>query len=161
MVYRNLGNGTFEEVSDRCGPAVLEPHSSRGCAFGDFDNDGNIDVLIMNQNEPPSLLRNENHSGNHWLTVKLEGTRSNRSAIGARVTVTAGGRRQIREVLSGSSYLSQSDLRQHFGLGAVGKVDQVEVRWPGGTVERVGGVEGDQFITVREGHGITKAGRFR
>ncbi len=161
VVYRNLGNGTFEEVSDRLGPAVLEPHSSRGCAFGDFDNDGNIDVLIMNQNEPPSLLRNENHSGNHWLTVKLEGTRSNRSAIGARATVTAGGRRQIREVLSGSSYLSQSDLRQHFGLGSVGNVDQVEVRWPGGTVERVGGVEGDQFITVREGHGITKAGRFR
>jgi hypothetical protein len=161
VVYRNLGNGSFEEVSDLCGPAVLEPHSSRGCAFGDFDNDGNIDVLIMNQSEPPSLLRNENRSGNHWLTVKLLGTHSNRSAIGARVAVTAGGRRQIREVLSGSSYISQSDLRQHFGLGPAKKVDQLEVRWPNGTVERVESVEADQFLTFEEGRGMVKAGRFR
>jgi hypothetical protein len=161
VVYRNLGNGTFEEVSDLCGPAVLEPHASRGCAFGDFDNDGNVDVLIMNQNEPPSLLRNQNHSGNHWLSVKLLGTQSNRSAIGARVTVTAGGRRQIREVMSGSSYISQSDLRQHFGLGAVAKVDQIEVRWPRGAVEHVGNVEADQFVTLQEGQGLVKAERYR
>jgi hypothetical protein len=113
----------------------------------------------MNQSEPPSLLHNENHSGNHWLSVKVIGTRSNRSAIGARVAVTAGGRRQIREVLSGSSYLSQSDLRQHFGLGLVKQVDQVEVRWPSGMVERVGSVEVDQFLTLQEGRGIVKAGR--
>jgi hypothetical protein len=161
VIYRNLGNGSFEEVSDLCGPAVLELHASRGCAFGDFDNDGNIDVLIMNSGEPPSLLRNENHSGNHWLAVKLLGTRSNRSAIGGRIMVMAAGRRQLREVLSGSSYISQSDLRQHFGLGATSKVDQIEVQWPSGVVERVGSVEANQFLTVQEGRGIVKAERFR
>ena len=161
VIYRNLGNGSFEEVSDLCGPAVLEPHASRGCAFGDFDNDGNVDVLIMNSGEPPSLLRNENRSGNHWLSVKLVGTRSNRSAIGGRITVTAAGRRQLREVLSASSYISQSDLRQHFGLGATNKVDQIEVKWPSGVVDRVGSVEANQFLTVQEGRGIVKAERFR
>jgi hypothetical protein len=161
VVYRNLGNGSFEEVSDLCGPAVLESHASRGCAFGDFDNDGNLDVLIMNLSEPPSLLKNENRSGNHWLVVKLVGTRSNRSAIGARVAVTAGGRRQIREVLSGSSYISQSDLRQHFGLGPAPRVDQIEVRWPSGQGEKVGSAEADQFVTIQEGRGIVKAERYR
>jgi hypothetical protein len=161
VVYRNLGNGSFEEVSDLCGPAILQPHSSRGCAFGDFDNDGNLDVLIMNQSEPPSLLHTQNASGNHWLSVKLLGARVNRSAIGARVAVAAGGRRQIREVLSGSSYLSQSDLRQHFGLGAAEKVDQIEVQWPSGRVERVGSAEADQFLTIAEGSGIVKRERFR
>jgi len=161
VVYRNLGNGSFEEVSDLCGPAVLESHASRGCAFGDFDNDGNLDVLIMNLSEPPSLLKNENRSGNHWLVVKLVGTRSNRSAIGARVAVTAGGRRQIREVLSGSSYISQSDLRQHFGLGPAPRVDQIEVRWPNGQGEKVGSAEADQFVTIQEGRGIVKAERYR
>ena len=157
VVYRNLGNGSFEEVSDRCGGGVLEPHSSRGCAFGDFDNDGNIDVLIMNMSEPPSLLRNENRSGNHWLVVKALGTKSNRSAIGARVLVEAGGRRQTREVMSGSSYISQSDLRQHFGLGQARKVDQLEIHWPSGRVERLDSLAVDQFVTVLEGQGIVKA----
>jgi hypothetical protein len=161
VVYRNLGNGSFEEVSELCGPAVLEPHSSRGCAFGDFDNDGNVDIVIFNMSEPPSLLRNENRSGNHWLNVKLVGTRSNRSAIGARVAVTAGGHRQIREVLSGSSYISQSDLRQHFGLGQARRVDQIEVRWPSGHVERVGQVGSDQFVTILEGRGLIAAQRYR
>jgi hypothetical protein len=161
VVYRNLGNGTFEEISDFCGPAVLEPHASRGCAFGDFDNDGNVDVLIMNSGEPPSLLRNQNRSGNQWLSVKLLGTRSNRSAIGGRIVVTAAGRRQIREVMSGSSYISQSDLRQHFGLGAASKAEQIEVQWPSGGVERVGSVEANQFLTIQEGRGIVKTERYR
>ncbi|HMD98202.1 MAG TPA: CRTAC1 family protein [Terriglobia bacterium] len=151
VVYRNLGNGSFEEVSDLCGAAVLEPHSSRGCAFGDFNNDGNIDVLVLNMSEPPSLLRNDNRSGNHWLSVKLVGTRSNRSAIGARVAVTAGERRQVREVLSGSSYISQSDLRQHFGLGGARKVDQIDVLWPSGLVDRLHDVDADQFLVIEEG----------
>lgn len=159
VIYRNLGNGTFEEVSDLCGPAILEPHSSRGCAFGDFDNDGSLDILIMNMSEPPSLLKNENRSGHHWLSVKAVGTRSNRSAIGARIAVAAGGRRQTREVLSGSSYISQSDLRQHFGLGQEQKVEQIEVRWPSGQVERVSNVEVDQFVTLQEGRGIVKSGK--
>ena len=156
VVYRNLGDGTFEEVSDRSGPAVLECHSSRGCAFGDFDNDGSLEVLILNMSEPPSLLKNELSGKNHWLSVKAEGSKSNRSAIGARLTLSAGGRRQIREVLSGSSYLSQSDLRQHFGLGSAPKADQIEVRWPGGEVDRVANVEADQFIRIEEGRGVVK-----
>ncbi len=164
-VYRNLGNGSFEEVTDMCGPAALEPHSSRGCAFGDFDNDGNVDVLIVNMGEPPSLLKNANRSGNNWLSVKLIGARSprtdpvrgsNRSAIGARVLVTAGGRRQVREVMSGSSYISQSDLRQHFGLGRARWVDEIQVHWPSGQVENVGGVDANQFVTIQEGRGIVK-----
>jgi hypothetical protein len=156
VVYRNLGNGSFEEVSQLCGTAVPEPHSSRGCAFGDFNNDGNVDVLVLNMSEPPSLLRNDNRSGHHWLNVKLVGTRSNRSAIGARVTVTTGAHRQVREVMSGSSYISQNDLRQHFGLGTARKVDLLEVRWPSGLVERARGVDADQFITLEEERGIRK-----
>jgi hypothetical protein len=155
-VYRNLGNGSFEEVTDLSGAPVLEPHSSRGCAFGDFNNDGNVDVLILNMSEPPSLLLNQNHSNNHWLTIKLAGTRSNRSAIGARVTVTTGERRQVREVLSASSYISQSDLRQHFGLGQAKRADQIEVRWPSGLVDRVKGIDADQFIVIEEERGMRK-----
>jgi hypothetical protein len=157
LVYRNLGNGSFEEVSDMCGAPVLEAHSSRGCAFGDFNNDGNIDILILNMSEPPSLLLNQNHSSNHWLNIKLVGTRSNRSAIGARVAVTTGERRQLREVLSASSYISQSDLRQHFGLGAARKVDQIEVRWPSGHVDRLHDMDSDQFIVLEEERGMRKA----
>jgi len=156
LVYRNLQNGTFEEVSDLSGPAVQEHHSSRGCALGDFNNDGNLDALIFNMSEPLSLLQNVNTSGNHWLSVKCVGTKSNRSAIGARVTVEAGGRRQIREVLSGSSYLSQSDLRQHFGLGAARKADVIEVRWLSGQVDRITNVDADQFIAIEEGGKISR-----
>jgi enediyne biosynthesis protein E4 len=154
VVFRNLGRGTFEEVSDRSGPAVLELRSSRGCAFGDFDNDGNLEVLILNLGEPPSLLKNAAKLDNHWLNVKVVGTQSNRSAIGARITLTAGNRRQIREVTSGSSYLSQSDLRQHFGLGSVTRAEEVAVRWPNGQTERVRALPADHFITIKEGQGI-------
>ena len=158
VVYRNLGNGNFEEVSNLCGPAILEPHSSRGLAFGDFDNDGNLDALVLNMGEPPSLLKNHNAGSNHWLVVKAIGTRSNRSAIGARISITADGHQQIREILSASSYISQSDLRQHFGLGRNTKVDSVEIRWPSGHVEHLSNVSANQFITVREGQGIVGTG---
>ncbi|TAM82255.1 MAG: CRTAC1 family protein [Acidobacteria bacterium] len=157
VVYRNLGNGQFEEVSSLCGAPVLASHSSRGCAFGDFDNDGNQDVLILNMSEPPSLLKNNNSSGNRWLVIKAVGTHSNRSAIGARITVTAGRRRQIREVMSGSSYISQSDLRQHFGLGKTTKADEIEVRWPSGHVDRISGVNTNQFISIEEGRGLVRS----
>jgi enediyne biosynthesis protein E4 len=156
LVYRNLQNGTFEEVSELCGPAVLEKHSSRGCAFGDFNNDGSVDALVFNMSEPASLLQNVNPGGNHWLSVKCVGTKSNRSGIGARVTVEAGGRRQMREVLSGSSYLSQSDLRQHFGLGSARKADSVEVRWLSGQVDRISSVDAGKFITIEEGSATVK-----
>jgi enediyne biosynthesis protein E4 len=154
VVFRNLGKGMFEEVSDRSGPAVLENRSSRGCAFGDFDNDGNLEMLILNMGEPPSLLKNTAKVENHWLSVKAIGTQSNRSAIGARITVRAGNRSQIREVTSGSSYLSQSDLRQHFGLGSATRVEEVAVRWPNGQTERIGAVPADLFITIQEGKGL-------
>jgi enediyne biosynthesis protein E4 len=157
VVYRNLGNGQFEEVSNLCGASVLAPHSSRGCAFGDFDNDGCVDVLILNMSEPPSLLKNNNSSKNGWLVIKAIGTRSNRSAIGARIAVTAGGRRQIREVLSGSSYISQSDLRQHFGLGKAAKADEIEVRWPSGRIDRISEVNANQFISIQEGRGLVQS----
>jgi enediyne biosynthesis protein E4 len=149
VVFRNLDGARFEDVTARSGP--LAAHSSRGAAFGDFDNDGDVDVLVMNMNEPPSLLRNEYAGPNGWLEVKLEGTRSNRSGIGATVVVDAGGQRQARAVLSQSSYYSHDDLRAHFGLGAASRADRVEVRWPSGGVDVLQGVEGRRVVPVREG----------
>ncbi len=157
VVYRNLGNGSFEEVSDLCGPAVLERHSSRGCAFGDFDNDGNVDILIFNMSEPPTLLRNVNRSGNHWASVKAIGTKSNRTAIGAQIAVTASGRRQVREVISASSYISQCDLRQHFGLGLATRIEQLQVQWPSGQVDTTKSLPVDRFFTVEEGRGVVQS----
>src|SRR5260221_10283516 len=118
VIFRNLGNGRFEELIDEAGPAIAAPHCSRGCAFGDFDNDGDMDILIINLNEPPSLLRNDLGGGPHWLKAKLTGVKSNRSAIGARVTAHYGGRIQAQEVSSQSSFYSANDPRLHFGLGA-------------------------------------------
>ncbi len=155
VVFRNLGNGQFEDVSFLCGPGIHQPHSSRGCAFGDFNNDGRVDALIMNQDEPPSLLRNDG-PGTRWLTVKLMGTHSNRSAIGARITVETDDQRQIREVLSGSSYLSQSDLRQHFGLGTATHVKTLEVHWPSGGKESFSNLAANQFLTIQEGKGMVE-----
>jgi hypothetical protein len=159
VVFRNLGNGRFEELIGEAGPGVEAPHSSRGCAFGDFDNDGDVDILIVNQNEPPSLLRNDVSGGHRWIKVQLTGVKSNRSAIGARVTVRYGGKVQAQEVLAQSSYLSVNDRRLHFGLGAAFKAD-IEVRWPAGGVEKFAGVEADRLIQIREGAGITKAQKF-
>jgi hypothetical protein len=140
---------------------VLSPKSSRGCAFGDFDNDGDIDVLVMNMNEPPLLLRNEyinkqNEQTNNWLQVKLIGTKSNRSAIGARVQVTGGTRLQVKEVTSQSSYYSHNDLRLHFGLGANSKPVQIEIRWPNGQSEIVKDVAVNQTLRIKEGSGVVK-----
>jgi hypothetical protein len=161
LVYRNLGNGRFLDVTAQSGPGVLTPHSSRGCAFGDYDNDGDTDVLVMNMNEPPSLLRNEyNRPGrrgaNNWLTIKLVGTKSNRDAIGARVTVRAGAQLQAREVASQSSYYSSNDPRLHFGLGAARKADQIDIRWPNGQTETLKDVPANRFITIKEGVGVLK-----
>jgi len=159
VIFRNLGNGQFEELLGQGGPGVEARHSSRGCAIGDFDNDGDVDILIINHNEPPSLLRNDVTGDHHWIKVKLHGVKSNRSAIGARVTVHYGDKVQAQEVLSQSSYLSCSDSRLHFGLGAVTKVD-MEIRWPMGQVEKLTGVAADQLIYVTEGSGITRAEKF-
>ena len=153
VVYRNLRNGRFEDVSGRAGPGVALRRSSRGVAFGDFDNDGDLDIVINNSGDVPTLLRNDVVSQNHWLKVKAVGTRSNRTGLGARVTVVAGGHAQIEEVRSGGSYISQNDLRLHFGLGAATKADLVEVRWPSGQVDRLKDIESNQVIQVKEGQG--------
>jgi enediyne biosynthesis protein E4 len=155
ILFRNLGNGKFEELTDQAGPAILEPHASRGAAFGDFDNDGDVDVLILNLNEPPSLLRNDVTGANHWIKLKLIGTKSNRSAIGARVTARYAGKLQVQEVLSQASFYSVNDLRLHFGLGTAEKVD-LEIRWPNGTVEKIPNAPRDRFLTIKEGAGIVK-----
>jgi hypothetical protein len=153
IVFRNLGDGRFEQVSDQAGPGIATPHSSRGCAFGDFDNDGDVDVLIVNLNEPPSLLRNDLKTSHHWIKVKLTGTRSNRSGIGARVLVHYGGKVQAQTLTSQSSFFSANDPRLHFGLGEVVVAD-VEIFWPSGTIEKLHAVPADQLIAVREGSGI-------
>jgi hypothetical protein len=139
---------------------MKEVHSSRGAAFGDFDNDGDIDVLIMNINEPPSLLRNDVSGSNHWLKVQLEGVESNRSAIGATVVVTYGDRRQAQAVLAQTSYFSVNDRRLHFGLGAETKAG-IEIRWPNGRLEKIEDVTVDQLLIVREGSGIVRRESFR
>ena len=161
LVYRNMGDGRFKDVSAQCGPGVTTPHSSRGCAFGDFDNDGDIDVLVMNMNERPSLLRNDyinaqSLNRNNWLKLKLIGVKSNRSAIGARVLLKAGGHTQAQEITSQSSYYSHNDMRLNFGLGSNKKAEQVEIRWPGGQTETIKDVAANQIVTIREGSGIVK-----
>jgi enediyne biosynthesis protein E4 len=156
ILYRNLGERRFVDVTSNSGPAVMTPHSSRGTAFGDFDNDGDIDIAIINMNEPPSLLRNDCRARNNWLKVKCIGTKSNRSAIGARVRVITGKHSQMNEVLSGSSFLSQNDLRLHFGLGQAKLADLVEVRWPLGLVESFKNVEANRLVILKEGQGILR-----
>ena len=146
-------------MTSETGPGVEAAHCSRGCAFGDFDNDGDMDILIVNHNEPPSLLRNDVTGRNHWIKVKLSGVKSNRSAIGARVTARYGGKLQTKEVLSQSSYLSVNDARLHFGLGSVPAAD-IEIRWPIGQLEKLTGVEANQLIHVTEGSGITRVQKF-
>jgi enediyne biosynthesis protein E4 len=159
VLFRNLGGGKFEELTAAAGPAIGEAHSSRGMAFGDFDNDGDMDILIMNVNEPPSLLRNDVSGSGHWLKVKLVGTKSNRSAIGATVIATYGGRKQAQAITAQSSYLSVNDRRLHFGLGAAQSAD-LEIRWPSGLRESVKAAPADRLLTIQEGAGVVKAEAF-
>jgi enediyne biosynthesis protein E4 len=159
IIFRNLGGGKFEELSTDLGPGMNSLHCSRGCAFGDFDNDGDVDVLVVNLNEPPSLLRNDVNRTNHWLKVKLTGVKSNRSAIGSTVTIKYGGKTQAKALLSQSSYLSVNDPRLHFGLGSATEAE-VEVRWPSGQTESLGKVAVDQVLYITEGSGISRQQRF-
>jgi enediyne biosynthesis protein E4 len=152
LLFRNKGNGTFAQMGEEAGPAINAPHMSRGVAFGDFDNDGDMDVLIMNVDEPPSLLRNDAPAGHNWLKIRLEGTKSNRSAIGARVVVRYGGKVQVQEVTSGCSFFSSNDPRLHFGLGTATTAD-VEIRWTSGLVEKLEAAAAGQLITMKEGSG--------
>jgi hypothetical protein len=158
LVYRNLGNGRFKDVSAEMGPGITEKFSSRGAAFGDFDNDGDIDALVLNMNDLPSLLRNDGGNKQNWIKLKLIGTTCNRTAIGARARVVAGKHAQIDEVHSGSSVMSQSDLRLHFGIGKAETVDVIEVKWPTTqNVERFHEVRANQILTIKEGSGIVHA----
>ena len=153
VLFRNLGNGKFEELLTEGGPGVTAAHSSRGCAFGDFDNDGDLDILIVNLNEPPSLLRNDVKGDQHWIKVQLAGVKSNRSAIGARVVVRYDGKRQAQEVLGQSSFLSVNDRRLHFGLGAASAVD-IDVRWPSGIRQAFKAVPANRLFQIDEVKGI-------
>jgi enediyne biosynthesis protein E4 len=155
LVYKNLANGRFKDVSSEMGPGINEHFSSRGAAFGDYNNNGDMDVLILNMNDPPSLLRNEGGNKQNWIKIKLVGTMCNRTAIGARVRVITGKHTQMDEVHSGDSVMSQSDLRLHFGLGKAETVDLIEVKWPTTQkTEKFAQVKTNQIITIREGDGI-------
>jgi enediyne biosynthesis protein E4 len=156
FIFRNLGNGKFEELIDEAGPGIGALHCSRGCAFGDFDNDGDVDMVVVNLNEPPSLLRNDVSGSRNWLKVFLVGTKSNRSAIGSRVLARYGGKVQAQAVMAQSSFYSVNDRRLHFGLGASSHAD-LEVHWTNGLIERFAGVQANQIVTIKEGSGISKS----
>ncbi len=154
LLFRNKHDGTFDEVGADVGFADIALQSRRGAAFGDLNNDGCVDIVTLNVGEPPSLLLNHCQNGNHRVLFKLLGTKSNRLAMGARVTVRTGKIAQLSEVKGGSSYISQSDLRQHFGLGQNDKMDEVTVRWPNGETETLHDVAADYIYTIVEGQGI-------
>ena len=157
LLYRNHRDGTFEDVSGQAELAKIPPASRRGAAFGDVFNTGNVDIVVLNVGEPPTFLLNTAQNANHRVLFELEGTRSNRAAIGARVTVKAGGVSQMSEVRGGASYLSQNDLRLHFGLGGESKMDSVEIRWPGGNEESLKNLAADFIYTIVEGKGVQNA----
>jgi len=166
LLYKNLRNGHFDDISFQAGPGISDPSTSRGAAFGDFDNDGDIDVVINTVNDYPQLLRCDSKLGNNWIKVRTIGTKSNRSGIGARLTCVtqvpgeSKPHRQIDEVRSGGGYFSQNDLRVHFGLGKAEKVDSLEIRWPSGQVDTLKDVKANQVIYVEESKGITRTMQF-
>jgi predicted nucleotidyltransferase len=153
QLFRNTGRGQYRQITVEVGGPLLVQQSSRGAAFGDYDNDGDIDVLISVIDDRPVLLRNDS-AGGHWITLRLAGTKSNRSAIGAKVTIQAGSRRLVAEVRSGGSYISHNDTRVHFGLGTATTAERVTIRWPNGTVETLGALSADRFYLAREGEGV-------
>jgi hypothetical protein len=156
VVYRNLRNERFADISEQLGPPVTTPKAARGAVFADFDNDGDVDVLVNNVHDRPDLFRLDQSGGHHWLTVKLIGTQSNRSAIGALVRLVTADGEQRQEVRGGGSYLSQNDLRAHFGLGTARAVDRVDVRWPNGLEETWPQLAIDRLHTLKEGTGRLK-----
>jgi hypothetical protein len=162
ILYHNNGNGTFTDISADAGPGITTVNSSRGLAIGDLWNDGRISAVISNMNAPPSLLVNDLRNSNHWIAFHLIGTsytagsqklRTNRDAVGARITMKAGSRLFVDEVRSGSSYDSNSDMRVHFGLGSVAKFDSIQIRWPSGLIETFGNLAVDKIHSLKEGSG--------
>lgn len=154
LVYQNLTDGRFADVTEKIGGPLLVEKSSRGVAFGDYDNDGDVDVAVVNLNDRPSLLRNDGGNRNRWLTLRLVGTKSNRSAIGTRVQARVGRMTLTAEVRSGGSYMSHNDARIHFGLGRQAQVEHLEIRWPSGRVQTFDNVEADRFVRLKEGGGL-------
>jgi len=157
QVLRNLGNGAFADVTSTAGPGLQVVKSSRGVAFGDYDNDGRIDAVVVNMDETLTLLHNTTRTANHWLTVKTIGARSNRDGIGARVRVRAGGRELTREVKTSGSFASASDPRVHFGLGGHERVESLELRWPSGAKQTFTDVPADRLVVVSEEKGLQAA----
>src|SRR5277367_2491848 len=153
LIFRNLGNGKFEELIEGAGPGISADHCSRGCAFGDFDNDGDVDILVVNLNEPPSLLRNDLKGDRNWVKVRLVGTKTNRSAIGSKIIARYGGKTQAQSVTAQSSFYSVNDRRLHFGLGE-SKVADLEIHWTNGGIEKIPQVRSCQLIIVQEGRGV-------
>jgi hypothetical protein len=166
LLYRNLRNGKFEDVSLNAGPGISAPVAARGCAFGDFDNDGDVDMVVNTVNDYPQLLRCDSQTGNNWVKVRTIGTKSNRSGIGARlkcvtrVTGETKPHQQIDEVRSGGGYFSQSDLRVHFGIGKAEKIELIEIRWPSGQIDTLKDVKPNQVVYVKEGEGIVRTMQF-
>ncbi len=161
LLHINLGNGTFCDASQRAGTALLEPRASRGAAFGDLDNDGHVDIVVNDLDGPPMILRNEGGDGNHWIKLELGTTTGNRLAIGARVKIVSGETVQIEEVRSGGSYLSQNDLRIHFGTGKSNNVDVIEIRWPSGKTEVIKDLVTDKLYSILEGQGVVSPERLK
>jgi enediyne biosynthesis protein E4 len=161
LLHVNLGNGTFCDASRSAGAALSQPRASRGAAFGDLDNDGQIDVVVNDIDGPPMILRTEPGNGNHWVTLELGTSVGNRLAIGARLKITSGDMVQVEEVRSGGSYLSQNDLRIHFGLGKQAKIDVLEIRWPSGKTEVIKDLAADKFYAVVEGEGVVPSDRLK
>ena len=153
QLFRNMadGTGTYQDISAHAGPGLQVVAVSRGAAFGDIDNDGDVDVFVSNLNDVPSLLRNDGHSPGHWLLIEVQGTTSNRDGVGARIHVSAAGQSQWRSVNGAVSFLSHSDIRAHFGLGAAGRVEQVDITWPNGMTDVVRDVPVDRLLVVRQG----------
>jgi hypothetical protein len=161
LLQMNLGNGSFCDASTQAGPALEEKRVSRGLAVGDLFNDGNMDVVIGDLDGGPMILRNRGIAGHHWVSFELAGVKSNRLALNARIKIVAGGMTQTDEVHSGGSYLSQNDLRLHFGLGTATKIDSAEIHWPSGKVETLTNLAADRFYSVLEGEGVVPAERIR
>jgi hypothetical protein len=153
VVYRNQGNGRFDDVTEALGAPVTIPKAGRGAAFADLDNDGDVDVIVNNVHDTPDVYRTHAPAGRNWLTVKLVGRTSNRSAIGARIRAVAGAVAQTQEVRGGGSYYAQNDLRVHFGLGSASLVDRLDVRWPNGLEESWTNVAANRVLTLTEGTG--------